>query len=233
MPYFAENGKIRVRWERQEVGVDTTGGTPVESTADIAITPITITDFNPKVARVGRTVTSRDQDFPAVAHFNDVAFGNNEYTVAESVNADGTEIQVDVPEEAVDGQIKVRWTGPTIGTGSTPVVSSGSITIVPFTITDFEPKSAKRGEEITVTGTGFSAKLSNQVAFGNDNYARAHVVNSEGTKLIVRVPVNAVNGKVKLRTTPSTWLNLQMTLRLLECLFRLQTSSPRLFVMEH
>ena len=74
-----------------------------------------------------------------------------------------------------------------------------------LSITDFSNKTARVGEEITITGVGFSAdETEDSVAFGNDKYIEADEVNAGGTELKVRVPIEAETGQVKVKVLSGT-----------------------------
>ena len=168
--------------------------------------PLTVTDFSPKNARPGEEIMITGTGFSLHALHNRVAFGNDGFTTAASVNAEGTMLTARVPTGARNGKVKVR-----VGVEGSVVESSGDFMLNTPTLTfsDFVPKEASLGNEITITGTGFSLHVKdNRVSFGNDReFVFANEVNADGTKLKVQVYEKAVTGKVKIRVGSETLMH--------------------------
>jgi hypothetical protein len=98
------------------------------------------------------------------------------------------EIVISVPEGAQTGRVAVTVNG--VG----PVESSTDLTVlVPVTITRFEPRSGDVGDEVTLTGTGFSSTpTENVVTLGAQ---AVPVMSASPTALVVQVPPGARSGQ--------------------------------------
>nr|WP_299381862.1 IPT/TIG domain-containing protein [Allomuricauda sp.] len=151
-----------------------------------------IEDFNPKVAVPGKdVVVITGQLFGQGIENNVVTFsGPDPETplVAEIQSANETEITVLVPEGTVQGPIVV-----TNLQAEKMAVSAENF--VPFTITSFEPQVQVEGQNITITGSGFSETIAeNEVGFFGD--VMGTVVSATPTELVVTVPEGAMTGPI-------------------------------------
>ena len=179
VPANAQSGKVRV-----QVGF---GGTVVTSTADFTFVAPTITGFSPTTARIGEVVTITGTGFNPRASRNSISFGGTTFdasraVAASEVNADGTQIKVQVPVNAQTGRVRVQ-------VGSTVVTSTADFTFVAPSITSFSPTTARAGQVITITGTGFYPRPGdNSVSFGGLGATAAFEVNVDGTEIKVRAP---------------------------------------------
>jgi|GEM_PF-1510892 len=68
-----------------------------------------------------------------------------------------------------------------------------------ITITDISPLTARAGDTVRITGTGFSTTPSqNTVLFNQSLSASAQVISAAATELKVKIPVAAPNGPIKV-----------------------------------
>jgi hypothetical protein len=102
-----------------------------------------------------------------------------------------TQIVVDVPANAQDGNIKLL---PASGVVSE---SAESLTMILPTLATVAPNPVKNGANITVTGTDLD--LVTSVVFGGDKTGE---IQSGGTatQIVVKVPADATDGSVSFRT---------------------------------
>ena len=202
VPGSAQNGKVTVQ-------VGDFGGPEVTSSSDFTFTSPSITSFTPATARTGEIITITGTSFSAFVEDNGVSFGRassaaDRFTAAFEVNSDGTEIKVRVPEYAKTGELKVRLGGAGGPEVTSVVTSTPVFTFIALSIASFTPTTARIGEIITIRGTGFDPRASeNEVFLGEavlfSSTADAFEVNSNGTEIKVRVPAAAQNGKVSIR----------------------------------
>ena len=150
-----------------------------------------VTDFLPNRARPGERVVIRG-DFLTDAQ---VFFAGSTAPAAEGGKNEETERWVLVPADAQTGPLRV-------------VNAIGDITTSAFfapirlvTITDFTPKTAKVGAELTFTGVGLASTTAVRFNGGTSAPAIFRVV---GSTLVVTVPADAISGQVCLTNEAGT-----------------------------
>ncbi len=156
------------------------GQTLTAGTFTVADNPnaFTVADFAPKSAAVGDSLTITGSGFTNPT----VTINGTPATVTASA---ATSITVTVPTGVTSGPVIV-----TVG-GQTQSAGTFTITAVPaFTITDFTPKSAVVGADITITGTGFSNPI---VAIAG---TPATLTASTANSITAKVPAGVTNGPV-------------------------------------
>ena len=163
-------------------------------TASAALTVLlkpVITDFLPNKARPGERVVIRG-DF---LKDTQVFFAGSTTPAAEGGKNEDTERWVLVPADAKTGPLRVV---NAIGEITTPAFFAP---IRPVTITDFTPKTAKIGEEITLTGTELASVTA--VQFNGGTSAPA-VFRVSGSALVITVPAGVATGQVCLTNEAGT-----------------------------
>ena len=172
----------------------TVSGKTATSAGNFTVTP-GITGFSPTSGSPSTTVNITGSNFSTTLANNVVKFNG---TAATVTNATTTQLTATVPLTASTGPISVTVGGQT-------VVSAGSFTVPPPTITGFTPASAPTNATITILGTNFSTTAAyntvyfTEAASGNADIA-ADVTAATATSLTVNVPFMAVSGKVKVVT---------------------------------
>jgi len=173
IPENAATGKITIK----------TGDQEVVSTKDFTVNPLApaITGFTPDHGGEGTAVTITGNNFKAPAS---VLIG--ELPVTDIVVVNKTTITFKVDADMLSGKIKVRCNG-----------------LDGFSATDFHippapgeisPARGSEGDEVEITGTNFhSTPSENTVTFGT---VTAEVKEASTTKLRVKVPAGAVDGRV-------------------------------------
>lgn len=178
VPNLATTGKITLELN----------GFSKSTATDFSIIPSpVITDFSPKTAKEGGTVTIIGKNFDLNPSNNLVKFNGTAATVN---SATSTELQVTVPTGISDGKITVEVAG------DITTSSEDFKVILPPTITSFSPSSGKIGSTIIITGTGFDATAVNNTV--KLNGVPTTVSFSTNTELSITVPANATTGKIAL-----------------------------------
>jgi uncharacterized repeat protein (TIGR03803 family)/YD repeat-containing protein len=162
------------------VTITVAGQTLTAGTFTVADNPnaFTVADFAPKSAAVGNSLTIIGSGFTNPT----VTINGTPATVTAST---ATSITVKVPTGVTSGPVVV-----TVG-GQTQTAGIFTITAAPaFTVTEFTPKTAVVGADITITGTGFSNPI---VAIAG---TPATVTASTADSIIATVPDGVTNGPV-------------------------------------
>lgn len=149
----------------------------------------TIIKFSPESGKAGDVITIEGVNFSAAVSGNVVKFNN---TTAEVTEASATIIKAKVPAGATSGKI-------TVTTASKTAVSTKDFTVLqPPAITGFSPGSGLVGQEVTITGTNFSASPSaNEIRF--NGVLVTEIVTASAVQLKVKVPAGATTGKIKVK----------------------------------
>lgn len=190
VPAGATTGKISVA----------ANGATASSADDFTVISHTITSFTPTSGLIGTAVTINGTDFSSTPANNVVKFNNIAATVTAST---ATTISTTVPAGATTGKITVTLDGTT-------ATSIDDFTVIfPPTLTSFTPASGLPalstgyvGDEVTITGTNFSATpANNTVKF---NGTTATVASSSSTQIKVNVPTGATTGKISVTVNAIT-----------------------------
>lgn len=160
-------------------------GTVTSSQSLVVIQKPVITAIIPAKARPGERVVLQG-NFLLDAQFQ---FTGSAGPAPEGGKNDDTEHWILVPSDAQNGPIQVS-------NASGEVTNTESFTVVRLaTITDFSPKTAAVGAEITITGQNLASVTA--VRFNGGTSAPA-VFRLSGSSLIVTVPAGAVTGQICL-----------------------------------
>lgn len=159
------------------------------------------------VAQQEKTESSRVQSLPP----DFVKF----LTAAQTYFATGGTLSMTVDKE----NLTITWSITFKDKNGNPFTSTGTLKLKNFTsnkkpkseinsptsnlaITSISPDYAKAGDEVVITGTGFSAlKTENEVTLGT---VAVTVNDATATALKISVPASAVNGKLKVKVLGST-----------------------------
>ena len=158
------------------------------------IPPFTFTSFAPTEARIGQTVTLTGTGFRREGNlvFLDGVISELGSMRVYEVNEDLTEIKARIGP-AIRGH-EGDVTGITVGVRGESLTGFSVTPTPPLSITGIPSEPVLRGQEITITGTGFSLHAPDSEVFfstGTTRFQNAHEVNAEGTELKVRVHFSA------------------------------------------
>ncbi|QIP16335.1 cell shape determination protein CcmA [Spirosoma aureum] len=152
----------------------------------IVVQKAVITDFIPAKARSGERVVVRG-NFLLNAQFY---FTGTTTPAADGGKNEDTERWILVPSDAQTGPIRVL-------NATNESVLTDTFTVLRLaTIADFTPKTAKAGEEITITGQN----LANVTAVKFNGGVLPATFKISGRSLVVTVPTGAVAGQICLTT---------------------------------
>ena len=184
VPPTAFSGKIKVV---------TADGTAQTLNNFIIFQPPTLTALSTTDAAPGSVITLTGTHFSPDATFDTVTFNGVKATIRE---ASETTLKVEVPAGATSGKIQIKTLGG-------EVESSQDFRVwYPPVITDFNPGKGKTGQTIVLNGTNFAeTPARNVVTFGN---VPAQIVEASATQLLVKVPAEAISGKIVVVTTGGT-----------------------------
>jgi hypothetical protein len=150
-----------------------------------------IREMVPPRAAPGGRVALRGTQFGNDSTRVQVTVGGRPATV---VSVAPQEVVVTVPDGAQTGRVAITVNG--VG----PVESGADLTVlVPVTVTRVEPRTGDVGDQVTLTGTGFSTVANeNVVTLGAQ---AAPVMSATATALVVQVPPGARSGQWSVNVT--------------------------------
>lgn len=155
-----------------------------------AAPPPTVTAIDPATATVGSEVHIRGENFSPRATDNTVTLNGLPVVVR---SASPTELVVLVPTGAANGAFVVR----VAGSGE---VSSPPVTIVlGLTISSFTPTVAAPGMQVTIAGSGFATRATNNRVFLGSE--RVRIVSVTATSMVVEVPERGATGNLLIEVT--------------------------------
>ena len=193
MPADPEDGSVVVK---TPVG----RSAPVDQKIEI-IGPPEITDFKPRIARVGDVVEVFGRNFDIDQKLNNtVEIGGAAARIIEAGEHDDQSIlKIEVPETAVDGDVTV--TTPAVRPGEAPARIRG-FNLLP-TITRLEPSVAFIGDEIVVHGHGLLPDVGAQTANEIPMTKLLSPPKPSGQLANFEVPPAAQSGKIKITQGPN------------------------------
>ncbi|AYB31356.1 IPT/TIG domain-containing protein [Chryseolinea soli] len=158
------------------------------------LSSLTVTGINPSSGLTGIDVTLTGTGFSTTITMNFVKF-NGAIAVVKSATA--TQLVVTVPSNATTGSVSVQ-------VGNNIVIGLMFTVLTPAapTLTSIAPISGKAGSTVTLSGTGFSTTLSQNVV--KFNGVVATVTNATSTALTVTVPAAATSGDVTVMINGKT-----------------------------
>lgn len=179
--------------------------------------PPQITDVQPKNPQPGDVVTITGSGFGNQATSVKVAIGTTEISVT---NVTPTQIKFNVPESLNPGDLKVSINGNVV-VNKDPDGSTINPKAPTPTFTAMTPLKGKTGDLVTLTGTNFSTRISdNKVFFATTTggtVVLATIKTATTTTLTVEVPANAITGGIKISVNsidaiPSVGFNTTFTI---------------------
>jgi len=155
----------------------------------IIFQPPTLTAISALDAVPGSVVTLTGTHFSPDATLDTVTING---VKARTLEASETTLKVEVPAVATIGKIQIKTLGG-------KVESTQDFRVwYPPVITDFNPGKGKTGNTIVLNGNNFAeTPARNSVKFEN---ALAQIVEASATRLLVKVPVEAVSGRIVVET---------------------------------
>lgn len=202
---FNSSGKFILKWgsygsgEGQFIGptgitIDKNGSIYVTDTYNDRIQKFTVLNmlsFSPK-GSIGSSVTINGTGFSTNPQDHEVTFNGKAAVVVSST---ATQLKVTVPPEATTGKIAVKRNG-------IETVSSTEFLVLPVSIDSFNPKVVFGGQNITITGKGFSGIKENNIV--KVDGAQAVVTSSDATSIRATVPLNVSAGKITVTVLGET-----------------------------
>ena len=192
VPNRAKTGAITVSVNGQRDTSDE-DFTVTAATAQPTADP-TITAFTPQRGNVGTSITITGTNFSRIMSDNSVYFHDG--IQANIIRSTATELEVNVPDKAITGKIRVEVNNRSVTSGTDFVVITATARPAP-TITAFAPRSGLVGSSVTITGTNFSTTASENTVTFHDGI-QADVTGATTTKLTVMVPNGAEKGKIRV-----------------------------------
>lgn len=161
------------------------------------IAPPRITGLSAVRGDEGTLITITGVNFHVTKELNTVAFGNGQATAAEIESVTATEIKVKAPAAGKDGKVSVV-VADLMGE------SSNDFLYNPI-ITDFSPKSGKKGTLVTLTGKRLGSSPAIEI---NGINAPLTFRATDQTEIRFNIPDNAsvVGDKIKLKTKSNDYL---------------------------
>ena len=186
VPPSATTGAIKV----------STGGREVAGPVFTVTQPssLTVAGINPSSGLTGIDVTLTGTGFSTTAALNIVKFNG---ATAAVKSATATQLVVTVPANATTGTVSVQ-----VGDKSVTGLTFTVLTPAAPTLTSISSTSGKVGSTVTLSGTGFSTTLSQNIV--KFNGVVATVMNATSTSLTVTVPAEATSGDVTVTVNGKT-----------------------------
>ncbi len=174
-----------------------TGKVIVSNGAEIPVMVFTATELNvtlpkftavsPNPVKPGTALQINGTDFQLV---KEIIFSDNLKVSEFTVNAEKTQITVNVPETAKEGILKM------VALSGVETEYAEELKLVGPAVTGIAPAPVKNGAMLTITGTNLD--LVTEVVFGGD--VKGVISSFTATTLEVAVPLTATEGKVTLNT---------------------------------
>ena len=227
------------------ISVKVLDGTAGESTIEFEVVP-TITDIVPRMAEVNATIKIAGTSFSPTASEDSVLFqGSSDYVAASNFLPDGRDaaargndpltdtIEVAVPSDAMTGTISVKVLDGTAATSTQTFTVEGSGSDPTPEITSIDPTSGIVGADVTISGQHFgSTPADNEITFlgaendpSDDKIAVISTANT--TQIVVRVPDDAMTGKISVTVGGETTTSSQVFTILVEDELAITSISPR------
>jgi hypothetical protein len=160
----------------------------IETKTDLSILePITITSITPAKARPGDEITIEGTYLNLI----EMATFKNNKEVASFTSQSKTTLKMIVPDDAQTGSV-ILTDGEVIPNA---IESTMELEITLPVVTNLSSTLLKAGSQLTITGTDLD--LTNEIRFGGDRSVTSFVSQTD-TEIVVVVPANAEDGKIKL-----------------------------------
>ena len=186
VPVGAETGKISIKTYGEK-----------SNNADFEVIKPSISLISPTKAKVGDEITISGSYLGAQIATSDIYFNSIKINALSSDVKSWTENQivVKVPVGAVTGTVSIKMNDVT--------TNSISIEILKVFISSISPVKAKVGDEITISGSSFGARVSTSDIYFNTikvNSLSSDVKSWIDNKIVVKVPVGATTGTIYVKT---------------------------------
>lgn len=149
----------------------------------------TIENMTPLIGTAGDTVTLTGVNYGTAIAENVLNFNGN--TLAKIIQVSGTTIKAIVPKQGYSGAVTLQVKNSDVCTGPNFTY------MAPVTVSSYAPLAVKVGDTLTVNGTNFSTKITDNVVKFSGNIA-AQVIAASATQLSVVVPTGATTGRVSV-----------------------------------
>lgn len=180
VPVEAQTGKVIVS-NGAEIPV------MVFTTTELNVTLPKFTGISPNPVKPGTALQINGTDFQLV---KEIIFSDNLKVSEFTVNAEKTQITVNVPETAKEGTLKM------VALSGVEVEYADELKLVGPAVSAIAPAPVKNGAMLTINGTNLD--LVTEVVFGGD--VKGVISSFTATTLEVAVPLTATEGKVTLNT---------------------------------
>ncbi len=174
----------------------------VTSETELVVTVPSITELSPNPVKAGTNLTISGTDLDLT---REIVFGGGN-RISDFVSQAADKIEVTVPADAKDGNIKL------VVASLVEVTSENELVMSLPTISGMTPNPVKNGQNVTVTGTDLD--LVTRVSFGGDK--QGTVVNQSATELEVTVPIDATEDVVTFGTAADKSVTSLATLTLVK-----------------
>lgn len=182
------------------------------------VQPPSISSIQPKNPAAGAVVTITGTGFGNVAADVKVSIGNKAITINSVTD---TEIKFTVPADLTSGDLALAIKDIT-AVNKDPQGLTITVPVVATTptFTAMSPNKGKTGDEVTLTGTNFSTRISdNKVFFATKTggtVVLATIKSATATTLVVQVPANVITGGILIdvngsSAVPATGFNTTFT----------------------
>lgn len=191
VPEQAKTGKIKVSF-----GDNLNALSALEFTKLISAT---IKSFSPLSARIGDVITIKGTNFGLDTNVVSVKFGASKVYKPKIIT--DTTMSVNVPIDAETAKISLSING------RTALISNETFTLLSIPVlTSFSPTSARSGEIITITGTGFGIDTNRvNIKFGNSKTIKPKTITDKSMTVVV--PSDAETAKISLSVNNSAFVS--------------------------
>lgn len=166
-------------------------------------TKLAITDFSPKSAKPGATITITGTGFGDDASAVQVSFGNSPFDHPATVTP--TTITIKTNDATLTGKIKLIVNGNDVSSDSDFTALLPDLRIIGFQGSAGQLGSSQLGHEVYIGGDGFGMDISNiLVSFGGTKAVKPDNISPSGHTIGVTIPYYAKEGAVTISAQGQT-----------------------------
>jgi Tol biopolymer transport system component/PKD repeat protein len=158
-----------------------------------SVQELQILEVAPISGEVGTDVLISGNGFNPNTNENSIEFNG---VSAPVISASETELQTQVPEGATNGPITISVGGLSV-TGPEFTIEAGAPVI-----TSVEPLSGAIGDQVTISGSNFSADTSIVTVLFNET--ESEIIDATETEILTQVPQGAVSGPITVSVNGKT-----------------------------
>ena len=164
------------------------------------VLPPTVTGVTPLSGKAGDVVTIAGTNFSTVLTENVVSFNGTAATVTDATT---TQLKVTVPAGVTSGLVTLKVRGKDAAVTGGATVNTFTV-VNPANVSAISPIQGVAGTQVTITGTGFSTILSDNVVTFNG--VTGVPVSATATTLVVSAPTGVTTGAitVAVKGVPAT-----------------------------